>query len=248
MLTKDQIMQALQRLSDELKALGKQGEILLTGGASMCLVHSARDMTKDIDALYEPKSVINQLVSKIAEMEGLPEDWLNDSVKGFVSDGAPCEDYLSLPNLKVTTVSADYLLAMKLMSARYGAKDYDDIRFLAKKLGIATEASLREIVTTYYPPERILPKTRYLIEQLVEELQGDKQCEVQPAHAEERRKHLESAARFMLTNNSLETFRAVFSDLSDDEVQTAHELAGQMKALQQMEPSEQTAGEEQEPE
>ncbi|MCL2494840.1 MAG: hypothetical protein FWE98_04195 [Oscillospiraceae bacterium] len=35
--------------------------------------------------------------------------------------------------IKVTTVSPEYLLAMKLMSARYGEKDYEDIRFLLGK-------------------------------------------------------------------------------------------------------------------
>lgn len=33
----------------------------------MCLVHSARDMTKDVDALYERKSAINEIVQEIAE-------------------------------------------------------------------------------------------------------------------------------------------------------------------------------------
>ena len=75
------------------------GELLLTGGASMCLVHSARDMTKDIDALYEPKTIINKLAVKIAEEEGLPGEWLNDSVKGFVTEAAPREDFLALLNL-----------------------------------------------------------------------------------------------------------------------------------------------------
>ena len=172
MLTKDQITHALRRLSNELEAGGLQGEILLTGGAAMCLIHSARDMTKDIDALYEPKDVINELVVKIAREEGLPEDWLNDGVKGFLSPSAPQEDFLTWPGLKITTVAADYLLAMKLMSARYGATDYDDIRFLVKALGITSVESMIQIVTTYYPKERILPKTSYLIEQLVEELFG----------------------------------------------------------------------------
>ena len=170
MLTKEQIMKSLERLSEELEALGLQGEIMLTGGAAMCLVHSARDMTKDIDALYEPKSVVNQLVSKIAAEDGLPVDWLNDSVKGFVTAAAPREDFLALPGLKVTTVSADYLLAMKLMSARFGETDYGDIKFLMEKLDISTVESLQEVVMAYYPPERILPKTKYLIEQLVEEI------------------------------------------------------------------------------
>ena len=147
MLTKDQITHALRRLSNELEAGGLQGEILLTGGAAMCLIHSARDMTKDIDALYEPKDVINELVVKIAREEGLPEDWLNDGVKGFLSPNTPREDFLTWPGLKITTVAADYLLAMKLMSARYGATDYDDIRFLVKELGITSAESMIRIVT-----------------------------------------------------------------------------------------------------
>lgn len=30
----------------------------------MCLVHSARDMTRDVDALYEPKAIINEISEK----------------------------------------------------------------------------------------------------------------------------------------------------------------------------------------
>ena len=170
MLTKDQIIKLLTRLGEELEAQGLQGEILLTGGAAMCLVHSARDMTKDIDALYEPKTVINQLVVKLADEEGVSVNWLNDGVKGFVTDIAPRESFQNLPGLKISTVSADYLLAMKLVSARYGETDYGDIKFLIQKLGVGTTEALRDIVMKYYPAERILPKTRYLIEQLISEI------------------------------------------------------------------------------
>ena len=45
------------------------GEIVLTGGASMILVHEARDASKDIDGLYEPKTVINRCVKKIASKQ-----------------------------------------------------------------------------------------------------------------------------------------------------------------------------------
>jgi hypothetical protein len=58
MLSKEKMLEYLRQLGTELSKRGIKGEILLTGGAAMCLVHSARDMTKDIDALYEPKSVI----------------------------------------------------------------------------------------------------------------------------------------------------------------------------------------------
>jgi CRISPR-associated endonuclease/helicase Cas3 len=139
MLTKEQILKYLRQLGDELDALGMSGEIPLTGGAAMCLVNEARDMTKDIDAFYEPKEVINRLAAKIAERENLSADWLNDSVKGFVGVNAPVEDFIAWKGLKVQTVSAGYPLAMKTLSARYGEKDYEDILFLMDKLSIKTE-------------------------------------------------------------------------------------------------------------
>jgi hypothetical protein len=59
----------------------------------MCLVHEARDMTKDIDALYEPKAIINTIAAQIAERNNLPSNWLNDSVKGYVNVNATKEEY-----------------------------------------------------------------------------------------------------------------------------------------------------------
>ncbi|MDR1157916.1 MAG: hypothetical protein LBK75_06365 [Oscillospiraceae bacterium] len=170
MLSKEQILKYLRQLSDELGAQGMRGEILLTGGAAMCLVHEARDITKDIDALYEPKEMINRLAAKIAEREGLPADWLNDGVKGFVGANAPVEDFISFGSLRIQTVSAEYLLTMKLMSARYGEKDSDDIRFLMRKLNISTSEGATEILLSFFSPKQILPKTQYIIEELVEQI------------------------------------------------------------------------------
>jgi hypothetical protein len=170
MLTKEQMLKYLRQLSGELDALGLHGEILLTGGAAMCLVHGARDMTKDIDALYEPKKIINRLAAKIANLEGLPDGWLNDGVKGFVGSNAPVDDFIAMKGLKIQTVSAEYLLAMKMMSARYGEKDYEDMLFLMNKLGITTAERAIEILLAFFPANRILPKTQYIIEEIVEQM------------------------------------------------------------------------------
>jgi hypothetical protein len=146
MLSRKKILECLQKLGEALAEKGLKGEILLTGGASMCLVHSARDATKDIDALYEPKDTINHIANKIAEQENLPIGWLNDGVKGFIGPNAPTEDFITFKGLSVQTVSAEYLLAMKLMSARYGEKDYEDIVFLIDKLDISEASQAYDIV------------------------------------------------------------------------------------------------------
>jgi hypothetical protein len=172
MLTKEQILKYLRQLGDELDALAMRGEILLTGGAAMCLVYEARDMTKDIGALYEPKDVINGLAAKIAERENLSADWLNDSVKGFLGVNAPVEDFIAWKGLKVQTVSAEYLLAMKMLFVRCGETDYEDILFLMDKLGINTEERAVETLLAFFPSNRILPKTQYMIEEIIGEIQA----------------------------------------------------------------------------
>ncbi len=76
MMSRESIIENLKLLGEKLEERGLTGELILTGGASMCLVHSARDMTKDVDALYEPKTEINDIIREIAEENGLPLGWL----------------------------------------------------------------------------------------------------------------------------------------------------------------------------
>ena len=167
------MIKALKKLGEELKKQGFQGEIILTGGASMCLVHSARDMTKDVDALYEPKAVINEISEKIAKENNLPLDWLNDGVKGFVNEKIETVEFAQFGNLKVTTVTSEYLLAMKLMSARFIGQDYNDIKYLLNKLNIQTVLEAQNIIEKFYPVKLILPKTMYIIEQSLEEIKEE---------------------------------------------------------------------------
>lgn len=170
---KNELLKYLELLGDELKKNGLQGEIIITGGAAMCLVHSARDATKDIDALYEPKSEINALAEKIADEYGLPPNWLNDSVKGFMNGNVETTDFMQLGNLKISTVTPQYLLAMKLMSSRVEGQDYCDIKFLLRELNIRTFEEAESVIKRFFPLKRILPKTGYIIENFLEEISGD---------------------------------------------------------------------------
>ncbi len=174
MLSKNIIIEALKKLGNELEKRELRGEIILTGGASMCLVHSARDMTKDVDALYEPKTIINEISERIAKENDLPLDWLNDGVKGFVNEKIETTEFAQFGALKVTTVTAEYLLAMKLMSARITGQDYNDIKYLINKLDIQTVLEAQNIVEKFYPTRLILPKTMYVIEQSLEEIQKER--------------------------------------------------------------------------
>lgn len=182
MLSRKMILKYLEQLGEALAAQGLQGEILLTGGASMCLVHSARDSTKDIDALYEPKDIINRIANKIAEQENLSAGWLNDSVKGFVGQNVPTEEFIVFKGLRVYSVSTEYLLAMKLMSARFGEKDFDDIFFLLNKLEITETNQAYDIVLRFFAKDRILPKTGYIIEEIILQKQTIDKAAIEKLH------------------------------------------------------------------
>ena len=84
-LTREQILAALQALSEELGKQGVTGEVCLFGGTVMVLAFTARLTTKDVDALFQPTQIIRELARRIAGEQHLPADWLNDGVKGFVS-------------------------------------------------------------------------------------------------------------------------------------------------------------------
>ncbi len=176
-LTKEEILASFERVNEELKKLDLYGEILMAGGASMCLAFSARSATKDIDAIYEPKAVINEIAIKIAEEKGLPKTWLNDSVKGFMNKSAVEKKMhlKSYSHLKIYSVLPEYLLAMKLMASRMDSEtDKKDIVFLMKYLEIDTGEKARQILESIFKTEYILPKTRYVIEECIEEIQAEK--------------------------------------------------------------------------
>jgi hypothetical protein len=46
LLDKELILKLLQRIGDELDRSGLTGDIILTGGASMCLVHNVNNLRR----------------------------------------------------------------------------------------------------------------------------------------------------------------------------------------------------------
>jgi hypothetical protein len=175
-LTREAILRALDSLSE---ALGKQnvtGELCLFGGTVMVLAFTARLSTKDVDALFQPTPLIRELARRIGEEQSLPDDWLNDGVKGFVSarHETTAGNLPQFPHLRLTMPVPEYLLAMKCMAARLAgttgeASDVPDIVFLIRHLQLKSAQAVLEIVAQYYPSNRISLKTQYLVEGLFEE-------------------------------------------------------------------------------
>ncbi|HIJ82633.1 MAG TPA: hypothetical protein HPQ00_00325 [Magnetococcales bacterium] len=167
-MSKNKIHAALKSLNLILMEKEIKGEILIFGGAAMILAFDARPATKDVDAIFKPKTAMIDAIKRIAEELHLPEDWLNDAVKGFTSSRGDTRLLFGLPNLAIYVPTTEYLLAMKALSARVDSADKDDFIFLVEKLGLKSVASVFCIVEKYYPKNRIKPATQFFIEEIMD--------------------------------------------------------------------------------
>lgn len=168
-LTRADIRRLFDLLDAELAGEGVEGELYLVGGAVMCLALNAREATRDVDAFFRPTALIRQAAARVAARAGVPDDWLNDAVKGFLSPRGEFDPYLELPHLRVFVARPEYLLAMKCASMRLGAEfhDLDDVRYLLRYLNLSTVEQALAIVTRYFPEEQLPQKSRLALEELL---------------------------------------------------------------------------------
>lgn len=165
--TRARILTALQALGDELTREGVRGQLFIVGGAAIALAYSTRRVTKDIDAVFEPKSSIYRAAAKVAEDLGLPEDWLNDAVKSYLP-GAD-EHARPLPEIRgieITTASPRYLLAMKLLAMRFGEDD-EDIELLLRECDLHSAEDALALLRQMYPAREPPLKTRLFLEEVL---------------------------------------------------------------------------------
>ena len=164
-MTRERIVAALTALGARLQARGVHGQVFIVGGAAMALAYSDRRLTRDIDAVFEPKAVVYQAAAQVAADLGLPEDWLNDAAKGFMPGADKAARVIrGIPGIEVRVGSPEYLLAMKLLAMRVGEDD-EDIKVLLRECGITTVAAAVALLERMYPHREPLPKTRFWLEQ-----------------------------------------------------------------------------------
>jgi len=170
------IIRALRRLSDLLGHRGITGEVCLLGGSVMVLAFRARTATKDVDAIFQPVQVIRDLARLVQEEMDLPENWLNDGAKAFVSPRHETveADLPQFEHLRVIAPTPEYMLAMKCMASRIPARpdehgDLADIAFLVRYLRLASADEAIAIVARYYPEDQLPARARFVIEDLFSE-------------------------------------------------------------------------------
>ena len=169
MLTRDAILRLFEKLNHRLVDQKINGELYLVGGAVLCLSLQARPSTRDIDSYFAPADKIRRAAQKIADEEDLNPNWLNDAVKGYLSDKGKFENFLDLSNLKVLIATPEYLLAMKCLAMRFGKEFHDeaDVRFLLRYLNIEKYHDALTVISKFYPHDRFPKKTLYALEEML---------------------------------------------------------------------------------
>lgn len=125
----------LKELGKEYRKLVGKGmptEIILIGGAAILANYGFREMTTDVDAVIKAASSMKDAINKVGDKFNLPNGWLNADFMKTASYtpklSAYSVHYKEFSNvLQVRTVSAEYLIAMKLMAGRKYKNDLSDI-------------------------------------------------------------------------------------------------------------------------
>ena len=149
--TKENLNTYLSELGKQYRKLcGKavEAEIILVGGAAVLASYDFRDMTTDVDALIRANASMKDAINMVGDKYGLPNGWLNAD---FMHTGSysPKLDEFSLYYksfygvLSVRTITAEYLIAMKLRSGRKYKNDLSDV------IGILAEHEKKGMPITF---------------------------------------------------------------------------------------------------
>lgn len=153
--TTDELFDNLKALAKRFRKLnGKQtpAELYLVGGASIMLNYSFRDMTYDIDAIIRASSAMKDAIRDVSNEKNLPIDWLNTDFKNTESYSPNLIKYANyrceLSNvLRIYTISAEYLVAMKLMAGRSYKHDLSDVVGIVSEHNSVSENNKKQMLT-----------------------------------------------------------------------------------------------------
>ena len=179
-VTKEDVLFYLKELAKEYRKLGGKhtpGEIIIVGGSSIMLNYLFRHETEDIDAYFLTSSAIKQAAHNIADQYNLPHDWINDDFKyteSYTPKIIQYSKYLcTFSNvLTIRTITAEYLIAMKLRAYRLYKHDLSDIYgILFEEQHNITSNSIKQAVIDLYGALSVLSQEALELLQNVSEIE-----------------------------------------------------------------------------
>lgn len=134
----DYFLYLIAREYKKVNRADPEAEIIIVGGASIIMNYNFRDTTTDIDSIIRASSSMKDIINRIGDENGLTTGWLNDDFKNTSSYSQKLVEYSHFYKkfcscLNVRTVSNEYLLAMKVRTARIYKHDLSDMIGIIKE-------------------------------------------------------------------------------------------------------------------
>jgi hypothetical protein len=118
--------------------LNPEAELIVIGGASLIINYNFRNVTTDIDSIIRASSSMKDIINKVGDENNLMSGWLNDDFIKTASYSPKLIEYSKFYKkfcgcLTVRTITGEYLLAMKIRSARVYKHDLSDLVGIIKE-------------------------------------------------------------------------------------------------------------------
>jgi len=175
--TKENLDGYLRELAKEFRKKNgnkMSAEIILIGGASILINYGFRDMTYDMDAIIMSSGAMKDAINTVGDRLELPVGWLNTDFANTKSYTPRLVEYSKYYKtfaniLQVRTVSAEYLVAMKLMAGRQYKNDLSDIVGILieqeeRKKPLSFEVIQKAIVDLYDSYDKVPEDSRVFME------------------------------------------------------------------------------------
>lgn len=175
--TKENLDGYLRELAKEFRKKNgnkMSAEIILIGGASILINYGFREMTYDMDAIIKSSGAMKDAINTVGDRLELPVGWLNTDFANTKSYTPRLVEYSKYYKtfaniLQVRTVSAEYLVAMKLMAGRQYKNDLSDIVGILieqeeRKKPLSFEVIQKAIVDLYDSYDKVPEDSRVFME------------------------------------------------------------------------------------
>ncbi|MBQ6546025.1 MAG: hypothetical protein IJL72_09825 [Lachnospiraceae bacterium] len=168
-ITRTNAMDLIRRFAKAYRTtFGKApAEIIIVGGGSIMLNYTFRDSTQDFDVILRAASGIKDVITRFADENNLPRDWMNtDFVKtasysDMLTEVSRHFCWLNNKSLEIRTVSGVYLIAMKMVAHRDYRNDFSDaIGILLEETEAGTHFSYNDIEIAYQKLYHKTPDTK----------------------------------------------------------------------------------------
>jgi hypothetical protein len=162
--TGQELATLLNDLGATLLRNGVTAEIMIYGGAVMCMEYGARASTTDIDYTYD-NQYVSRYADEVGKHYGLDKGWINSAVQDIVRGDMIHREVaktLYFGALTINIPTPQQMLAMKLYAARMGEDfvDLQDAIFLARHLGITKRIELDGVLKTYFSLDAVRKRNK----------------------------------------------------------------------------------------